>query len=87
MINRTFERCLQRLRQQSGNTYNTTMPPFLELDPTSLKCILNVDFLNFVTPKAISIYFNSRLFQLFSGFEHFFVTYDGDLNYLMVAEN
>ena len=63
------------------------MPPFLELDPATLRCTLNVDFLNFVNPGAIQIYFNSRLFELFSGFQHLFVTYDGDLNYLIRLEN
>jgi hypothetical protein len=87
MVNKTFVTCLNALRQKSGNTYNTTMPPFLELDPSTLRCTLNVDYLNFIEPFAINIYFNSRLFELFAGFQHLFVTSEGDLNYLIRLEN
>jgi hypothetical protein len=90
MVNNTLRSCFLALRQRSGTALNGTYPPFLEWDPNSLKCILNADaaFYNLATvPNSIKIYFNSRLFQLFSTFQNKFIDYAGDMNYQLVVHN
>jgi hypothetical protein len=52
----------------------STVPPYLEWDPNSLRAILNADILGYDVSLAnpIQIYFNAPLFYLFSSFDAFY---------------
>ena len=66
MINNTLENCYFALAL-GAVALKATYPPFLELDPQSLKCVLNADVLFYDDSLTfpVTIYFNSRLFELF----------------------
>jgi hypothetical protein len=68
---------------------NSTVAPILELNPDNLKCILYADaaFYDELLTSPIKIYFNSRLFELFTGFPNLFCGYSGDLNYQLIVRN
>jgi hypothetical protein len=70
-------------------TLNSTCAPFLEIDPSTNTCILNAETSSYQTDLAdsVKIYFNSRLFALFTGFQNNFIEYTGDLNYMMLVVN
>ena len=70
----------------SASTY-----PYIEFDPLKNICILNAEKYVFGSvPGAdapAKIFFNSRLFELFAGFQNVFQGYDGDLNYWVKVNN
>jgi hypothetical protein len=54
-------------------------PPFLQFDTQSQTCTLNADLTTYSPVSgSASIYFNSRLFQLFAGFPYQFQGYGQD---------
>jgi hypothetical protein len=56
-------------------------PPFMQIDLTTLTCVLNADALWYDTTQVVgsaSIYFNTRLHQLFAGFPSTFLGYSTD---------
>jgi hypothetical protein len=56
-------------------------PPFLQIDLTTLTCVLNADAAWYdtnVPTGTASIYFNTRLHQLFAGLPTFFLGYSTD---------
>jgi hypothetical protein len=88
MINNTFENCYFALAL-GAIALKATSPPFLELDPQSLKCILSADVLFYDDSLTfpVTIYFNCRLFELFSSFPNVFQSDNGDLNYQLKVHN
>jgi hypothetical protein len=72
-----------------GGTLAGTVAPFIEMDPNTTKCILNADVNYYASTSTqnIQIFFNSRLFELFVGFQNTFMTYEGDQNYHMTVSN
>jgi hypothetical protein len=59
----------------------TIYPPFIEFSPETFQFIFNIPANEFFTAPSLELYFNIRLFNLFSGIPSIFVGYDGDLNY------
>ena len=53
--------------------------PFLDFDPETSKFNINSD-VEYIT-KGTKLYFNSRLYELLSGFPAKFIEYKGDKNY------
>lgn len=89
MVNTCFLSIFLALQSAVGTALSTTVAPFIVMDPDTNKCILNADvnFYTSATTPNISIYFNSRLFELFVGFQNTFLTSVGDLNYLITVNN
>ena len=90
MINLFFNLCVNKLATKAGVALNATRAPILELDPNSLKCILNADLAFYddsLNINAVEIFFNSRLFELFTSFRNIFYGYNGNLNYKLVVHN
>ena len=76
--------------QDFVNMVNTTLktlwtatiyPPFIEFSPDTFHFIFNVPANQFVTAPSLELYFNTRLFNLFSGLPFIFTGYEGELNY------
>ena len=74
----------------------STFPPFIEIDPSTFRCVLTADKQFFVNRFAgadsasnpsINIYFNNSLQALFPTFPYEFVSDSGDLNYKLVIED
>ena len=59
----------------------TLYPPYIEFSPDTFQFIFNIPANEFLTVGTLELYFNTRLFNLFSGLPFIFVGYDGDLNY------
>jgi len=59
----------------------TIYPPFIEFSPDTFQFIFNIPANEFLTVGTLELYFNTRLFNLFSGLPFIFVGYDGELNY------
>ena len=89
MVNACFLSTFLALQSAAGTALSTTVAPFIVMDPDTNKCILNADvnFYASTTTPNITIYFNSRLFELFVGFQNTFLTAVGDLNYLITVNN
>ena len=70
----------------SASTY-----PFMEFDPGTNECTLFAEKSVFGSTPGVAtpaqIIFNSRLFELFPGYQHMFLGYDGDLNYTLKMNN
>jgi hypothetical protein len=89
MVNTCFLNAFIALQLAAGTALAGTVAPFIEMDPDTNKCILNADvsFYASTTTQNIAIYFNSRLFELFVGFQNTFISAVGDLNYLITVVN
>ena len=87
MVNACFSKLFGAFSVDRSVTGTTA--PIIELNPDNLKCSLFADVAYYddslTTP--IEIFFNSRLFELFSSFPNIFYSYDGDLNYKLVVHN
>ena len=67
--------------QRPTDGFVLAQPPFLQIDLTTLTCVLNADAAWYDTNVPIgtaSIYFNTRLHQLFAGLPTFFLGYSTD---------
>ena len=66
------------------------LTPFMQIDLSTLTCVLNVDARWYDSSIAIgtaSIYFNTRLYELFTGFPAQFKLYSGLNNYQILTSN
>ena len=65
--------------------------PFMQIDLTTLTCVLNADSLWYnsntigISGQTGTIYFNTRLYELFAGFPFKFFGYSGDQNYQILT--
>ena len=59
----------------------TLYPPYIEFSPDTFQFIFNIPANEFLIANTLELYFNTRLFNLFSGLPFIFVGYDGELNY------
>jgi len=55
--------------------------PFVEWDAQNNICIINLEQTSFTN--TYTLYFNTRLMQLFTSLPSYFMQYDGDLNYII----
>ena len=67
------------------------LAPFMQIDLTTLTCVMSAD-INWYNSSTIgisgqtgSIYFNTRLYELFAGFPFKFFGYSGDKNYQVLT--
>jgi len=92
MVNAAFTQLwtdTQSMMATLGGYIAGTKAPFIEFDPSTCKCSLTAELNTFDNglTDPVYIYFNSRLFELFGGFQNTFMGYDGDLNYQMSVVN
>ena len=73
LINTAFQTAYNSLLSQTG--LPSTVAPYFEWDPTSLRAILNADILGYdlSLSNPIEIYLNGPLFYLFSSFDSFYL--------------
>jgi hypothetical protein len=92
MVNYAMQTAWTNVCSQNVPTLNGTIAPFLEFDPSTNKCTLNAQQSVFDITYAggiipATLVFNSRLMELFVGFQNIFMQYGGDLNYALVIKN
>jgi len=87
MVNTAFLQAHVLLKSNVSSQYPTDgfvsaqLPPFLQIDLTTLTCVLNADATYYdtsATTNSVSIYFNTRLHQLLAGFPSTFLGYSTD---------
>lgn len=73
LVNTAFQSAYNSLLSQVA--LPSTVAPYFEWDPTSLRAILNADILGYdlSLPNPIEIYMNGPLFYLFSSFDSFYL--------------
>ena len=71
---------LKALWELAVDAGSTAYSPFIEFSPDTCQFIFNVPTNKFVTAPSVELYFNTRLFNLFSGVPFIFTGYDGELN-------